>query len=221
VSAPRELIRFLKNQVVPRGSGFRRLPWGLAAGCVMRIDFRSASTLYLGLYEIELVKHFRKLVRKGYNCFDVGGNGGYYALALAKMSGGNVVSLECDRLAAQMMRETFARNPFPIQTIEGFVAESCENDRVTLDAIATQTFVPDFIKMDIEGAEADALLGAQSILKSRKPSMIIEVHGQDVERKCLEILRSYDYAPQVQEQGHLFREMRPLSHNRWLICEGR
>lgn len=216
-----QLMRVGKNAVVPKGKVFRRLPVGPASGCVMKIDFNHAFRLYLGLYERELWSHFKSLVRSGYNSFDVGGQGGYYALLLGKLSGGRVMSFECEKEAADEMRATFARNSYQITTVETFVSDHDNDGTMTLDKVAARTFVPDFIKMDIEGAENKALIGAREILANRKPSLIIEVHGQDVEEECKQILASHGYVPEVVEQQSFFKEVRPLSHNRWLICRGR
>jgi hypothetical protein len=215
------LVRFGKNLVLPKGVKFRTLPLGLAAGCVMRLDLHTGFRVYVGLYERELAPHFRSLVRAGYNSFDVGGKGGYYALLLGKLSRGKVISFECEKAAAEEMRQTFARNPYPIQTVEGFVGDASGGENVTLDEVAARTFVPDFIKMDIEGAETKALRGAQAILAGRKPSLIIEVHGREIEDECLELLKGHGYSPVVVDQGSLLQEDRPLEHNRWLVCAGR
>jgi hypothetical protein len=209
-----------KNILLPSGPKYRKLLFGPAAGCVMQVDFRSHTRVYLGLYEKELAKYFRSMVRPGFNSFDVGGQGGYDALMLAKLSGGGrVVSIECEKDAADVMRETFARNPYPIETIEAFVGKSDGDGQVTLDAIAAKTFTPDFIKIDIEGAEFDALLGAQTILKTRKPAMIVETHAADIEAQCIELLRGHGYAPKVVDQRRWLRDTRLIAHNRWLVCE--
>ena len=50
---------------------------------------------------------------------------------------------------------------------------------------------PDFIKMDIEGADADALAGAERVLKEARPTWLIELHGPDCERGVRRILRRH------------------------------
>ncbi|MGH7269466.1 MAG: hypothetical protein ACREJ3_03465, partial [Polyangiaceae bacterium] len=139
--------------LLPAGSRPRRIPFGPAAGCVMPIDFRHQTRLYLGLYEVELLKHFRALVSRGANCFDIGGRDGYDALLMAKRSRGRVLSVECERASATIMRETFRMNPYSIDVVEKFVCGYDDDEHVTLDSLARDTFTPDVIKMDIEGAE--------------------------------------------------------------------
>lgn len=216
------IARTCKNLILPAGPKYRKLAFGPAAGCIMQVDFRSQTRTYLGLYESELNQYFRSMVRPGFSSFDVGGQGGYVALMLAKLSGGGrVVSFECDAAAAEVMRQTFARNPYPIETIQAFVGKSEEDGKTTLDAFAARTFMPDFIKMDIEWAEFDALQGAQTILSTRKPGLIIETHSKELEDNCIGLLRGHGYEPKIVDQRRWFRDVRTIEHNRWLVCEGR
>jgi len=188
----------------------------------MAINYHYDLRLYFGLYEFETQKWFRRLVKKGSRCFDVGGAGAYDALLLSKLSGaGDVVSFECDDRAASEMLKTVKLNSYPIEVVKAYVSENDENGQMSLDAAAKRYFVPDFIKIDIEGAEDRALLGADSILTSRKPSMIIEVHGKEKENRCLAILKRYGYEAIIVDRGKFLQEQRPIGHNRWLVCKGR
>lgn len=216
------IARFCKNIVLPPGPKYRKLALGPAAGCVMRVDFRTHARTYFGLYEAELHRYFRALVRPGFCSFDVGGQGGYDALMLAKLSGGGrVVSFECDAEAVVVMRETFARNPYQIQTVQAFVSNSEGEGKTTLDVVAAQTFVPDFMKIDVEWAELDVLQGAKEILSTRKPSLILETHSLELEVSCIELLKGHGYEPKIVDQRRWFRDHRTIEHNRWLVCEGR
>lgn len=48
----------------------------------------------------------------------------------------------------------------------------------TLDAIVEEAgLVPDFVKMDIEGAEHEALLGARCLAKEHRPKFLVEMHS--------------------------------------------
>ena len=71
------------------------------------------------------------------------------------------------------------------------------------------------------GAEVDALAGAEETLAVRRPHMIVEVHGYEVERRCLDILERYGYEPQIVNPRKWLKEHRPIANNRWLVCAGR
>ncbi len=52
---------------------------------------------------------------------------------------------------------------------------------------------PDFVKMDIEGAEALALTGMTRVLQEKKPIIFLALHGEEVGKECYAILRKYKY----------------------------
>jgi FkbM family methyltransferase len=73
---------------------------------------------------------------------------------------------------------------------EGFYEQA-----VTLDNFAKHHPAPDFIKMDIEGGEAQALAGASGLFTQAKPLLLLEVHtreAQEYSEKWLEEQR-YNY----------------------------
>jgi len=59
------------------------------------------------------------------------------------------------------------------------LAESTAGDTVvsTLDSLLASRRRPELIMMDIEGGEADALHGAETILNDIRPNWLIELHG--------------------------------------------
>lgn len=56
---------------------------------------------------------------------------------------------------------------------------------------------PDFIKMDIEGAETDAIKGMRNVMRRYRPTVLIELHGRTAARETLD-------APAW--EGYTFRE---------------
>ena len=50
---------------------------------------------------------------------------------------------------------------------------------------------PTFVKMDVQGAEAEILVGAGSVLKEQAPTLCISTHGAELHAQCRQILASY------------------------------
>lgn len=78
--------------------------------------------------------------------------------------------------------------------------DKIEVDCITLDALFEDK-IPDFIKIDVEGAELSVLRGAVDIIRSGKPKFLIEVHywghTQDGEATddVFEFMKSFGYYP--------------------------
>jgi hypothetical protein len=217
----------IKSVVLPSNVAPRKLPLGIGRGITMQIDFAHQTLFFLGLYEVELNRHIRKLVRPGARCFDVGGDAGYDALVLAKLTGAKVITLECEPSHLARLKENVALNATLTSLIEprcAMVGEKTDRERGTLAlddlAYGSDGFVPDFMKIDIEGAEFDALQGAERILRERKPSLIIETHALDIERRVQSLLEQKGYRCQIVNPRRWLKDRRPIEHNRWLIAEG-
>src|SRR6476659_1041479 len=87
----RRLKRFLPTGIAPR-----RVLLGPARGAVALIDFRFDTAFFFGLHERELHAHYRRMLKHGMRCFDVGGYRGWDAIGMSVISGGPVVSFECN-----------------------------------------------------------------------------------------------------------------------------
>jgi FkbM family methyltransferase len=61
----------------------------------------------------------------------------------------------------------------------------------TLDEAMARFGRPDFIKMDIEGAEEQALAGAERVLSEARPAWLIEVHGSECEQGVRRVLSGH------------------------------
>lgn len=62
---------------------------------------------------------------------------------------------------------------------------------LTLDTLLNTFPPPDFVKMDIEGAEYMALQGAENLINNVRPKFYIEI-GKDVSRQILNLFQSAD-----------------------------
>jgi hypothetical protein len=213
------LTATLKRAVLPAGTAPRTVKAGIARGVRMNLDFAEHTRMYLGLYELEIDRHLRRILAPGVSCFDVGAQHGYDALAMAKRTGARIAAFECQPSALAGMQASFALNPAlagliePVHAMVGN-APGC----LGLDEWAYGPgFVPDFIKVDIEGAEVDALRSAERILSERRPPVIIEVHSRELETEAGSLLVAKGYRPIVVSQRTLFPDLRPDPHNRWLV----
>jgi len=208
----------VKSMLLPKGVAPRQIPFGLASGVVMEIDFSFQARLFFGLYEAEIANHVRALARPGMRCFDIGSGVGYYSLALARRCGAEVVAVDASPSVAAELHRNVAGNDLPITVIEGRVGENETEGHLTIDGLAGTHFVPDFIKMDIEGAETAALRGAANVLARHAPSLVIEVHGSEIEAHCCALLEAQGYVPYAMAPRTWFAEERPAEYNGWLIC---
>ena len=75
---------------------------------------------------------------------------------------------------------------------------------ITLDDLVRGgTPEPDFIKIDVEGAEEFVLKGAIELLQRKRPLVMIEVHSPEIGKRCLEILKKYYNKITVLETGEI------------------
>ncbi|MDF1734033.1 MAG: FkbM family methyltransferase [Minwuia sp.] len=73
---------------------------------------------------------------------------------------------------------------------------------VRLDTLVDRQVIapPDLLKIDIEGAEQDALLGAESTVARFRPVLLIEVHSHDLLISCRQWLAERNYRMRVVQQ---------------------
>ncbi|MFN8024893.1 MAG: FkbM family methyltransferase [Acidimicrobiia bacterium] len=213
----------VKNAVLPGDVKVRRLPRGLPRGLRMEIDFSRHTQLYLGLYEYELHRSLRALARPGVAAFDIGGSSGYDALLLAKLTGAPVLTVEANPGVLGTLRRNVAANPsLDVRVVHATIGATDDDTTRTIDALAHDDscggFVPGLVKIDIEGGEATALRGATRLLSERGPALVVEVHSVALEDETRAVVAAAGYPePTVVTQRHVFKEYRPLAHNRWLV----
>ena len=191
----------------------------------MEIDPAYQLRFYLGMFERELVPWYRRFCTPGTSAFDVGAREGYVTLLLAKLSapGARVAGFEFDETEYERLRRNIAANaqlqPEP-EAIFARVTEHSDETRVSLDEAAyARHFVPDLVKVDVEGTELKVLRGAERLLSDRRPHLIVETHSLELETECVDVLRRHGYDPQFVTPNRWFAEVRE-GHNRWLVAAG-
>jgi FkbM family methyltransferase len=98
-------------------------------------------------------------------------------------------------------------SPDPNLSSEIDISGDVRIDVRTLDSLVEEMDVsPDFVKMDIEGAELDALGGAGETLSNDRPSVAVatyhEVDGRQTADRVEEILSSYGYETDTGFEEH-------------------
>ena len=191
--------------------------------------------------EVELLRY---LVARGDRAIDVGGNRGVYAYALWRL-GARVEVFEPNPICSDVLEAWSANKPYvavhrvglsdskgeadlhiPVDT-SGYehdasaslgtkVAGRVRNERVplsTLDSFAFNDVA--FVKIDVEGHEDRTLLGAEALLGTQQPALLVEIEQRHIDRPITEVfdlVRSFGY------EGWFLRDnqLAPLD---WFVVE--
>ncbi len=157
----------------------------------------------------------------GRNSFwDIGANWGYYVLLASRIlaPGGRILAIEphprtARELAAQINLNAvnatvlrFAISDHPgtthftatggsqVQHItDGSDPGSIMVPLTTIDLLAAEHPAPDVIKLDVEGAELDALRGGMATLAMHTPTLLIEVHAEENNAAIYDLLSPLGY----------------------------
>jgi FkbM family methyltransferase len=74
---------------------------------------------------------------------------------------------------------------------------------ITLDKLSTLYGVPDLIKIDVEGCEYKVIKGAASLLASRYPKWIIEIHSTELGNQVKQVFLDHNYfIDLIRHPGH-------------------
>ena len=194
---------------------------------------------WLGIYEPHMQSLIAREVKAGSVFYDIGANVGFYSLLAAKLVGdGKVLAFEpWSANLAHLRRHLSLNRARNVEVMELAVSDevgsaffqpeatgamgrlleqgSVRVTTTTLDAMLHDNSAPPphYIKMDIEGAEAKALLGGQACFRTHKPVLFLATHGRDIREQCFEILRSFNYEWQTvgtgsQERAEIFAQPR-------------
>jgi len=183
----------------------------------------------------------KKLIKKGDTVLDVGANQSWTSLVYAKWVGANgtVCAIEADEENCRRIHDNIAINKNinigvfhnVIDSISGLDIPFTDSECVacgwynkvqrTVKSIRIDDFIEmkydvDFIKIDVEGYEHKALLGAEKMLSDVRPFFEVEMHtfkpnGPDMRyyggsvQKIFDIFHNADYriycVPTVHEEG--------------------
>ena len=175
---------------------------------------------WLGSYEMRKRLAFERQIKPGSVVYDIGANVGYFSMLASVLAGpdGQVFSFEpLPRNTAYLRRHIALNHLDNIEVIEaavsdqageaffvlgassamGHLAESGEIKVkiVTLDALIEKQAIvpPDYIKLDVEGAEYHALNGARNLLAAYRPILFLDTHDRTAHADTVALLQELNY----------------------------
>ncbi len=181
---------------------------------------RSAShSLWLGIFEPEERSVFESTVPNGGILFDIGANVGFYALLASVLVGdGKVFAFEPLPHNLLYLKTHLRLNRITnVTVIEAAVSEhggtakfeeganpstshisargEIEVRVVALDELISRGELPppDYMKIDVEGAEFSVLGGAAATLREHQPAILLATHGREVHERCCRFLSALEY----------------------------
>ena len=185
---------------------------------------------WVGSYEYEKQTLFAKTIEEGSVLYDIGAHVGFYTLLSSELVGprGKVVAFEPSPRNIYYLREHLRLNRCDNVTVfEAAVAEQSgitsfeesinshmghlsskgclEVKIVRLDDLVSKGGIPppDYMKIDVEGAELLVLSGAKSLLANYSPTVFLATHGPEVHQHCCLFLNSIGYELQSINQNNI------------------
>jgi len=197
-----------------------KIPTGINRGATWVVG-SGRHQCWMGTYERAMQDVICRLVRPGMVAWDVGANVGFYTVALSNLVGsnGHVVAFEPDGLnAAYLLRHIELNKVTNVQVVQAAVCSSVGLISFSVGAASTNGAIvdasclkvpslspdeflstrngmpPDFMKIDVEGAEAEVLMGSARLLAMHKPDLVVAMHSPEAKRACAEILKRAGYS---------------------------
>jgi FkbM family methyltransferase len=90
----------------------------------------------------------------------------------------------------------------------GHVSADSSGDIITVEAVSLDRYVtaqksPDFLKCDVEGAEAEVFSGAERLLAERRTILLVEMHNPENHRTLTQKFAALGYAVQNLDDNHV------------------
>jgi FkbM family methyltransferase len=178
---------------------------------------------WLGGYEPQMQALMARELKKDRTFYDIGANVGFYTLLGAFcVAPGTVFAFEPLPANVEFLKRHLAINQ--VQNVRIFQLaisdeigtakfraestgamgqlDSSGSVDVNLSTIDTllasrEILPPDCIKMDIEGAEWKALIGARECFQRYEPMLFLATHGKEIHDRCRDLLRSWKYRVEI------------------------
>jgi FkbM family methyltransferase len=170
---------------------------------------------WLGSYEFDKQRLLVKAIKTGTVFLDIGANVGFYTLLASVLVGDegqvfafeplpkNIDFLERHLKINDIQNVTVFRAAVSDRTGTASFQEGASNSEghlsekgmITVELLSLDDLffkgilpLPDYMKIDVEGAEFSVLKGAQHILTVGRPTIFLATHGSEVHSQCLSLL---------------------------------
>ena len=219
------IVSRIKSMLVSDSSRVRKVPVGLYKGLRLDINLRSETQLFLGFWERETHWAIRRAATKAKWFIDVGAGKGELCVFFARLKHvKRIIAIEPNHASACGLIVNLTYNNIASNRVEVFekFAGTTNDDRfVQIDKLDLPS-THGFIKVDVDGVELDVLLSAHQLLSQADADLLIETHADELEKCCIEYLKSLGYVCRVIKNAWwrvFIPEQRPVEHNRWLFAE--
>ena len=219
-------LSWAKNLIVSAARKPRLIVFGPFQGITMELSLRHQSQIYLGLFEREVHGWLERLSRGIQTAIDIGADQGEYTLFfLMRTNATRVLAFEPSPESRPLLQENLKLNSLVdsnrLEISTAMVGDSDGARKVRLDSLASSVQLPCFIKMDVDGAEAEILKGAATLNGLGGVRWLIETHSRTLESQCIEQLKAAVFETRIIHNAWwrvFIPEQRPIEHNRWLAA---
>jgi len=173
-------------------------------------------SIIINQMESAQVDYAIKILNNNCICFDIGANVGFYTLLFSKYAKEVYAFEPLPRNLKYLIRLSEVNKITNAKIIPCAVSDSSkisyfsEGDNpalgnlsddgnvpvlvTTCDQFVSKTnVVPDLLKIDVEGSELNVFRGANNLLKSYHPSILLSVHSDQLRTDCLNFLKKMGY----------------------------
>ena len=178
---------------------------------------------WLGTYEREKYDLFFRSISPANVVYDVGANVGIYSVLACRTVGinGRVFAFEPSTTNLHYLNSNIRANRFSnCEVVPQAVSNTNEivqfdlgedsclgkispNGSIRVPTISLDSFaangkpLPDVMKIDVEGAEYEVLIGARMLISKARPVIFLATHGEGIHAKCCNLLRDFGYQLQL------------------------
>jgi FkbM family methyltransferase len=179
---------------------------------------------WLGIAYPDMRRALLDVLQPGMRFVDVGAHAGHFTLIGSRAVGpsGRVLAVEPAPRSLGYLRQHIDMNGLAnVDVVDVAISDRTGQARFTTDPgslaahlsddgaeqVATTTLddlvaswgagPPGCVKLNIEGAELEALRGAERTLAEARPVLLVATHGDELHEQCLDVLRDHDYRAEL------------------------